>query len=269
MQQVNFTDVSPEYEAFVQKFKPKKTTDDCYTPEPVYNAVADYVRKHYGLEGRRFVRPFYPGGDYERYPYAPGDVVVDNPPFSILTQIIQFYLANKILFFLFAPGNTIGVAKDAGVTYIGVGVNVTYENGAKVTTGFVTNLEPENAARSDCELYSIVNNAVPDNARKLSSYTYPANILTASMLNKFSQNGQVFAVRKCEAELIWAMEEQRKHKKKIFGGGFLISDSAARSKEAATNVVKEKEGLIVLNLSEREKQIVEGLNRKAKEASGA
>ena len=26
-----FTD-NPEYEAFVNKFKPKKTTDDCYTP---------------------------------------------------------------------------------------------------------------------------------------------------------------------------------------------------------------------------------------------
>ena len=32
-----------EYEAFVEKFKPKKTTDDCYTPPEVYEAVADFV----------------------------------------------------------------------------------------------------------------------------------------------------------------------------------------------------------------------------------
>ena len=28
-----------DYDAFVEKFKPKKTTDDCYTPPLVYDAV--------------------------------------------------------------------------------------------------------------------------------------------------------------------------------------------------------------------------------------
>lgn len=28
-----------EYEAFVDKFKPKLTTDDCYTPPEVYEVV--------------------------------------------------------------------------------------------------------------------------------------------------------------------------------------------------------------------------------------
>ena len=32
-----------QYTAFVDKFKPKLTTDDCYTPENVYDAVADWV----------------------------------------------------------------------------------------------------------------------------------------------------------------------------------------------------------------------------------
>ena len=26
-----------DYDGFINKFKPKKTTDDCYTPEPVYD----------------------------------------------------------------------------------------------------------------------------------------------------------------------------------------------------------------------------------------
>ena len=56
-----------EYKAFVEKFKPKKTTDDCYTPENVYEAVRDWAVQEYGLEGREIVRPFWPGGDYERY----------------------------------------------------------------------------------------------------------------------------------------------------------------------------------------------------------
>lgn len=29
------------YENWEDKFKPKKTTDDCLTPEPVYRAVLD------------------------------------------------------------------------------------------------------------------------------------------------------------------------------------------------------------------------------------
>lgn len=29
-----------EYEGFVDKFKPKKTTDDCYTPPAVYQESA-------------------------------------------------------------------------------------------------------------------------------------------------------------------------------------------------------------------------------------
>lgn len=32
-----------DYDGFVEKFKPKKTTDDCYTPPLVYEAIADWV----------------------------------------------------------------------------------------------------------------------------------------------------------------------------------------------------------------------------------
>ena len=58
------------YDRFVEKFKAKKTTDDCYTPANVYEAVAEFVAKEYGLDRGRFVRPFYPGGDYQRFDYA-------------------------------------------------------------------------------------------------------------------------------------------------------------------------------------------------------
>lgn len=80
-----------DYQAFVEKFKPKKTTDDCYTPDNVYDAVADWVAAEYGLDRAAFVRPFWPGGDFERFAYPADCVVVDNPPFSILSRIIRFY----------------------------------------------------------------------------------------------------------------------------------------------------------------------------------
>ena len=72
-----------KYNAFVDKFKPKKTTDDCYTPDNVYNAVADWVADEYGKDRENFVRPFYPGGDYQGYDYPQDCIVVDNPPFIL------------------------------------------------------------------------------------------------------------------------------------------------------------------------------------------
>ena len=53
-----------DYDGFVEKFKPKKTTDDCYTPQPVYDAVLEWVRDEYHVdESTPILRPFKPGGD--------------------------------------------------------------------------------------------------------------------------------------------------------------------------------------------------------------
>lgn len=95
------------YEEFVEKFKPKKTTDDCYTPDNIYEVIKEWVVNEYHLKGMNIVRPFYPGGDYQSYDYHINDVVIDNPPFSIQKQIIEFYLDKDIKFFLFCDGKTI------------------------------------------------------------------------------------------------------------------------------------------------------------------
>lgn len=110
------------YENFVNKFKPKKTTDDCYTPPEVYRVVRDWAIDRYDLTGRDIVRPFYPGGDYENYNYMYGDVVIDNPPYSILSGIIRFYIDRDIDFFLFAPMLTVmGYAHIDGANIVIVG----------------------------------------------------------------------------------------------------------------------------------------------------
>ena len=110
-----------DYEGFVDKFKPKKTTDDCYTPPAVYQAVLDYVKETYNLPDDTLVlRPFYLSGDYESVEYPEGCIVIDNPPFSIFSKIVYFYTKRSIRFFLFAPAlTTIGpVAKREGLTYV-------------------------------------------------------------------------------------------------------------------------------------------------------
>ena len=97
----NVEDTDTEYKKFVDKFKPEKTTDDCYTPPNIYEAVKDYVIDKYNLQGLKVLRPFYPGGNYEAEEYPEDCVVIDNPPFSILSKIYDFYLKRNIRFFCF------------------------------------------------------------------------------------------------------------------------------------------------------------------------
>lgn len=148
-----------DYEGFVEKFKPKKTTDDCYTPPLIYEAVKDWVCKEYGVNEKKIVRPFYPGGDYEKFDYSDGKVVVDNPPLSILAKILDFYIEKNIPFFLFGGGlvlfSTLAKRKCCAII---TDSNITYENGAKVKTGFLTNLD-ECKVRTSVELRKAIEKA--------------------------------------------------------------------------------------------------------------
>lgn len=97
---------SPEYDAFVAKFKARHTSDDTFTPENVYNCVRDWAVRKYRLEGAAILRPFWPGGDYRAADYPEGSVVIDNPPFSILSQVVRFYNDRGVRYFLFCNGLT-------------------------------------------------------------------------------------------------------------------------------------------------------------------
>lgn len=132
-QQITLGDVDTHYQAFVDKFKPKKTTDDCYTPENVYRVVLDWVVKEYGIDPNNIVRPFYPGGNYMTEDYPEGCTVVDNPPFSIISKIVNNYNRAGIKYFLFAPYLTNFTSKEKA-SHIITGTNITYENGADVPT---------------------------------------------------------------------------------------------------------------------------------------
>ena len=48
------------YEEFVEKFKPKKTTDDCYTPPSIYAVIRDWTCKEYGIDPAKIVPRFTP-----------------------------------------------------------------------------------------------------------------------------------------------------------------------------------------------------------------
>ena len=250
---------SKTYDEFVEKFKPKLTTDDCYTPPIVYEAVADWAANEYGLDKSCFVRPFYPGGDYENFDYC-GKIVVDNPPFSILSNIVKFYVERDIKFFLFAPTLVSIVRLSDICTALCVGVDIEYENGAVVTTGFVTNLEPpEIRMKTSPSLYAAVNTANKENQkskkRQLSKYSYPLEVVSSAAIYPYSRYGIDFVIPRSESVRISSLDAQRKSKKAVFGGGLLISERLKAEREKA-----EREKAERWQLSEREKEIIKSLS---------
>lgn len=247
------------YESFVEKFKPKKTTDDCYTPPLVYDAVKSWVVSHYNLQGCEIVRPFYPGGDYQNYSYSENCIVIDNPPFSILAKIKAFYLEKNIKFFLFAPHLQLFSSNYMGIQYIVTDTDIIYENGARVNTSFVTNLGGD-FIRTEPELKGLIEqaNKKRNETKKVPKYKYPDNVISPALLGtaccvKWSipTSEQCYFTR--------SLDSQKPHKKAIFGGGFIIPDKYAKPLTEARKLQEEK---IQWELSEREKNIIKSLNEK-------
>ena len=246
-----------EYNEFLDKFENPKTTDDCYTPDVVYDVVADYVAAHYNVQRKDFVRPFYPGGDYQKERYPENCVVVDNPPFSILSEILNFYDEKGIKFFLFAPTLTLFSSSSSSACAICVGVAVLYENGASVNTSFLTNLE-DARFRTAPELYQLVAEAVEkyrkEQGKELPKYDYPYEVVTSTAMAYLAKYGQAFEVSKAASAHIRALDCQKEFDKAIYGSGYLISSRAAAERAAA-----ERAAAKIWTLSDHEREIINSL----------
>lgn len=255
---------SKEYLDFIEKFAPKTTTDDCFTPPLVYDAVRDWVCKEYGVDKDKIVRPFYPGGDYQNFDYSNGAVVVDNPPFSILSKICTFYLDKGIPFFLFAPALTSFSCKNTvmRMCHIACDVQITYANGAVVNTGFVTNLFGDDIIAMTAPGLGMAiqeaNNAELGRKKKLrKTHTLAGNVLTAARLGKYSKRGITFKVRRSECIPVSRLDAGVG----IFGGGLLLSNCAAKRLAAAEEYSSRTAQIAeAVELSERELNIVRGID---------
>lgn len=257
------------YREFTDKFKPRKTTDDCYTPDAVYDVVAQYVADRYGLNQEHFVRPFWPGADYREFPVPDGGAIVDDPPFSILSKIVKDLSERKVPYFLFAPTLTILGLTNLGAACIIVDARITYANGAVVNTSFVTNLD-DCLVRSDPYLRIKIEKADSENKKRdkkeLPKYEYPPNILTASDVGCLSKRGVEYVLNRQSAVFIRNIEQMRRAGKNIFGGAFLLSTSAAAEKAAAEKAAAEKsaaekEDVIVWQLSRAETALAESIGQ--------
>ena len=257
MERGELSDDDEEYQEFLKKFQAKKTTDDCYTPDNIYDAVRDWAVDKYEIGNAAIVRPFYPGGDYKSEKYPAECVVIDNPPFSIISEICEWYTSKKIRFFLFAPTLTLLNIMRGSANYVACGCTVVYENGASVNTSFVTNMGG-NKIVAAADLRGILDGENKKNLKKLHrelpKYSYPDEVLTATMLCYMTAHGVSLEIGGSDAHFIRALDAQKESGKSLFGSGFLLSKKAAAEKAAA-----EKDDTYIWELSEREWEIVAGL----------
>ena len=254
-----------EYEAFVAKFQPKKTTDDCYTPEAVFDAVLKFVGGLVDLDGVEIVRPFWPGADFTQAVYPENCIVVDNPPFSILAKIIRYFTAHGIRFFLFAPSLTLFTAQDCDVTYIVADAAITYANGARVRTGFITNLVPDLRIWCCPELMDAINEAQAIEDKTKRGFVYPWNIVTAATLQKITAHGVELKIGKRSSFPIKDCDAAKAAGRSLFGGGYLLStraaaERAAAERAAAERAAAERAAATQLTLSTREQRIIKKLD---------
>ena len=267
MERGELSDDDEEYQEFLKKFEAKKTTDDCYTPDNIYHAVRDWAVEKYEIGNAAIVRPFYPGGDYKSEKYPSGCVVIDNPPFSIISEICEWYTSKRINFFLFAPTLTLLGIMRGSANYVVCGCGVVYENGASVNTSFVTNMGG-NKIVAAADLREILDDENKKNLKKLHrelpKYSYPDEVLTATMLCYMAAHGVSLEISERDVHFIRALDAQKASGKGLFGSGFLLSEKAAAEKAAAEKAAAEKAAAEKVNtdiwkLSEREWEIVRGL----------
>lgn len=253
-------DGNDEYNEFVEKFEEKHTTDDCYTPDNIYEAVLNICIERYNINPNNVVRPFYPGGDFEKFPYKNESVVIDNPPFSILSRIVKFYLEKNIRFFLFAPALTMmGYANRC--CCICTQNTIIYENGAQIATSFLTNME-QCRAKSDPGLYAAITKANKENLKKLHkdlpTYEYPKEVVTSSKLAFLSHYGVSFEISSDESIFIRELDAQKEKTKSMYGGALLLSEAQAQA-QAQAQQERERTDVVVWELSDREKELVKSL----------
>lgn len=209
------TDEPDEYSAFVDKFKPKLTTDDCYTPPAVFSVVEEWARDRYKLGDVENIRPFKPGGDYTKEDYT-GKVVIDNPPFSIMSEIVRYFLEHGIKFFLFYDARYAENAMRTDpetMTVVIPDCTIVYENGAAVTTCFVTNFEGGKIIVSG-GLGEKIKEANDTGSAELTKYADPENLTKCVKVGRLGLKDK-------DMELVYGLDYMRA-KTEVFGGGHSV-----------------------------------------------
>ncbi len=207
--------------------------------------MKNYVCDRYKVDPEKIIRPFWPDTDYESETYTEDSVVVDNPPFSILAKIKEFYIEHGVKFFLFCPELTALCSRwTLSLCHIIANTNIVYENGAIVKTAFVTNLESDCVMRTDPELGKSINAVSRALKRKkkktLPKYDYPNEVVTSALFGRYAKYGIDIKIKPEDCMVIRELDAQKERGKSIFGNGLLLSERAAAERAAAERAAAER-----------------------------
>lgn len=224
---------SAEYLEWLKKFENKKTTDDCFTPVEVYDALIGWLKKEGKIrEGQKVVRPFYPGGDYTAEEYPAGCVVVDNPPFSIMKDIVAFYDKKRIPFFLFFDSRTLfgkAYVNNERICLLPICASVKYENGAVVNTSFMSSLFPGLRIYAPGELRKIIEDSQvkPDEKVQLDFDPHVRRFSSFGTAVRYGETIKIKNIRPFDNE-------------HLYGGGILIGDDDVAKLDEVMERTREK-----------------------------
>lgn len=116
--------------------------DELYTPPELYKLVKNRALELFPeYTDSDVVRPFYPGGDFENFNYPDHCIVIDNPPFSIVSYIQNIYNYRNIKYVLFNDARFLRKSQTVGCVLLH-SAGIKYINCTKkcVCLGLVTNL---------------------------------------------------------------------------------------------------------------------------------
>ena len=183
---------------------------------------------------------------------------MDNPPFSIFARILKWYNERGIDFSLFAPSLT---SIREGVTFVSVDAVIQYENGARVSTAFVTNMMGNLLCITAPELNKNLNEA--EIRRQLSlgwvpqkKYRFPASVLRASTINCMTRRGIHFSVSARDGKI---MTKKISKGNRDFANSIILCDRKIKEREDLYNEPN-KPGYIEIELTEQAKAEIERLN---------
>lgn len=149
--------------------------------------------------------------------------MIDNPPFSILASICTFYLEHGIPFFLFAPSLTCFSGRKVfkQMNHIIADCQITYENGARVKTSFVTSYSGGIVAQTSPDLTKAINREndrlIKANRKELPKYDYPMNVITAAMMQRYARYGVDLKIRADGCIQVGGLDAQKQAGKRVPG----------------------------------------------------
>lgn len=152
----------------------------------IRNCVKNHVLSTYSstLSGYTAIEPFYNGVDYTAIDYT-NKVVVDEPPFSQLMDILNYYRTNGVYFFLYIPALCdITELTRHRRTLIDTSVTLIKQNDVTTFTSFITNLEPSNVKLKTYPIFreNLINANAYERALRQQKITLLRNELSNLML---------------------------------------------------------------------------------------